>query len=163
MLSEWYAGLFQGIITMVIAIVCWLVYRRYRRRDFLWWSLAWSLHVDLVRLTGRVMQRKCVRAFSPFINLYAAILLIGGAIFSALRFRSMPDKRGKYVGNIVIAIGALLPGIGGTFTRFGHVEVLYVTEFVGLLLIYAGYRLNIRPAPDVARSAESSLELSAAL
>ena len=45
MLSEWYAGLFQGIITMVIAIVCWLVYRRYRRRDFLWWSLAWSLYV----------------------------------------------------------------------------------------------------------------------
>jgi signal transduction histidine kinase len=45
MLSEWYAALFQGIITMVIAIVCWLVYRRYRRRDFLWWSLAWSLYV----------------------------------------------------------------------------------------------------------------------
>ena len=45
MLSEWYAALFQGIITLVIAIVCWLVYRRYRRREFLWWSLAWSLYV----------------------------------------------------------------------------------------------------------------------
>ena len=45
MLSEWYAGLFQGIVTLVVAIVCWLVYRRYRRREFLWWSLAWSLYV----------------------------------------------------------------------------------------------------------------------
>lgn len=45
MLSEWYAAFFQGIITLVIAIVCWLVYRRYRRREFLWWSLAWSLYV----------------------------------------------------------------------------------------------------------------------
>ena len=45
--------------------------------------------------------------------------------------------------NVCISIGAILPGIGGAFTRFGHVEVLYVTEFIGLLLIYAGYRFNI--------------------
>lgn len=45
MVSAWYAGLFQGIVTLVTAIVCWLVYRRYRRRDFLWWSFAWSLYV----------------------------------------------------------------------------------------------------------------------
>lgn len=117
--------------------------------------------VDPVRLSGRVMQWQWVRAFSPFINTYAAIFLIGGAIVSAARFRSTPEKRGKYVGNIFIAVGALLPGIGGTFTRFGHVEVLYVTEFVGLLLIYTGYRLNIRPAPEAATSAPS-LELGTA-
>jgi hypothetical protein len=118
--------------------------------------------VDPVRLSGRVMQWQWVRSFSPFINLYAATFLIGGAIVSAVRFKKMPEKRGKYVGNIFIAIGALLPGIGGTFTRFGHVEVLYVTEFVGLLLIYAGYRLNIRPLPEVAGSVESRLELGTA-
>ena len=38
-------------------------------------------------------------------------------------------------------MGALLPGIGGTFTRFGHVEVLYVTELIGIVLIYVGYRV----------------------
>ena len=32
-----------------------------------------------------------------------------------------------------------MPGIGGSFTRFGMVEVLYVTEFIGLSLILAGY------------------------
>ena len=111
--------------------------------------------VDPVRLSGRVMQWQWVRSFSPFINLYAATFLIGGAVVSAARFRTVSEKRGKYVGNIFIAIGALLPGIGGTFTRFGYVEVLYVTEFVGLLLIYAGYRLNVRPVPEVAASAPS--------
>ena len=45
------------------------------------------------------------------------------------------------------AIGALLPGIGGSFTRFGHTEVLYVTEFAGLLLIFLGYRLNTIAPP----------------
>ena len=44
---------------------------------------------------------------------------------------------------MLIAVGALLPGIGGAFTRFGYVEVLYVTELLGLTLIYAGYRFNI--------------------
>jgi len=103
--------------------------------------------VDGHRLSGKVLGWQWVRLISPFINTYAAIFLIGGAIVSAFRFRSQPEKRGKYTGNILIAIGALLPGIGGTFTRFGHVEVLYVTEFIGLLLIYAGYRANIAPAP----------------
>jgi hypothetical protein len=99
--------------------------------------------VDQHRLTGRVLAWHRVRLVSPFINTYAAIFLIGGAIVSAMRFRSQPEQRHKFVGNIFIAIGAILPGIGGTFTRFGHVEVLYVTEFVGLLLIYVGYRYNV--------------------
>jgi hypothetical protein len=100
------------------------------------------------RLSGRVLGWQQIRMLSPFINTYAALFLIGGAIVSAARYRSQPDKRHRYVGNILIAIGAILPGIGGTFTRFGHVEVLYVTEFVGLLLIFAGYRKNVSSAPS---------------
>lgn len=100
------------------------------------------------RLSGRVLGWQWIRRLSPFINSYAAIFLIGGAIVSAMRYRSLPEHRHKYVGNVLIAVGALLPGIGGTFTRFGHVEVLYVTEFVGLLLIYAGYRKNVQGAPQ---------------
>jgi hypothetical protein len=99
--------------------------------------------VEPHRLSGRVLGWQWVRMISPFINSYAAIFLIGGAIASAYRYRGDPARHHKYVGNVLIALGALLPGIGGTFTRFGYVEVLYVTEFVGLLLIYAGYRQNI--------------------
>ncbi len=36
--------------------------------------------------------------------------------------------------------GALLPGIGGSSARLGYVEVLYVTELIGLTLIWLGYR-----------------------
>lgn len=93
------------------------------------------------RLTGRVFEWQWVRGFSPFINLYAAIFLIGGAIVSALRYWRRGDSGPRATGNALIALGALLPGIGGSFTRFGHVEVLYVTEFVGLMLIFAGYRM----------------------
>lgn len=107
--------------------------------------------VETQRLSGRVMEWEWVRLFSPFINLYSVFFLVGGAAVSALRFRRQPEHRDRYLGNILIAVGALLPGIGGTMTRAGYVEVLYVTELVGLLLIYFGYRRCVRaPAPDVA-------------
>lgn len=100
--------------------------------------------VQTYRLTGHVLIWSWVRLFSPFINLYAVTFLIGGAIVSALRYRKRRETRHRYLGNVCIALGALLPGIGGGFTRFGHTEVLYVTELIGLLLIYVGYRLNIK-------------------
>jgi len=57
----------------------------------------------------------------------------------------------------MIAVGALLPGIGGAATRAGYVEALYVTELLGLLLIYAGYRACIlAPRPDEVTSGTGS-------
>jgi len=91
------------------------------------------------RLTGAVMTWTWVRWFSPVINIYAFLFLFGGAIYSAFQYFKLPEQRNRFSGNILIAIGALLPGIGGSFTRMGYVEVLYVTELLGLLLIFAGY------------------------
>jgi hypothetical protein len=105
------------------------------------------LRLDLVephRLTGRVLGWQWVRAFSPFINTYAVLFLIGGAVLSAWRYARHRDTVYRAIGNSLIAVGSLLPGIGGTATRFGHTEVLYVTEFLGLCILYAGYRYITR-------------------
>lgn len=99
---------------------------------------------DEHRLSGEVLVWSWVRAFSPFVNTYAFIFLVGGAIVSAMHYRRREGARDAFAGNVLIAVGAVLPGIGGTFTRFGHVEVLYVTEFIGICLIWAGYWLNVR-------------------
>lgn len=104
--------------------------------------------VEAHRLTGRVMAWPWVRAFSPFINLYAFIFLVGGAVRSAVQFARRRETRYRATANALIAVGALLPGIGGSFTRFGHTEVLYVTEFVGIILIYLGYRHAVRGVPS---------------
>ena len=111
--------------------------------------------VELHRLSGKVWGWPWVRGFSPFINLYAVIFLIGGAILSAVRYRREPHMHHRFVGNIWIAVGAILPGIGGSFTRMGYTEVLYVTELIGLLCIYAGYRLNIGAPSSVDRPAST--------
>lgn len=105
--------------------------------------------VEAHRLSGSVLVWSWVRAFSPLVNSYAFVMLVGGALYSAWRYARGSGGRRKVQGNAAIALGGLLPGIGGTFTRFGHVEVLYVTEFLGLVLIYLGYRLNTTPTPDL--------------
>ena len=92
-------------------------------------------------LTGKVFAWKWVRFFSPLINLYAFIFLVGGAIYSAYKYYRKGIREAPFKGNIIIAIGGLLPGIGGTFTRMGYVQVLYITEFIGLVLIYIGYKI----------------------
>ncbi len=96
--------------------------------------------VESHRLSGKVMAWGWVRLFSPLANLYAVIFLIGGAIWSAWRYRRRGDAPSRVLGNVLIAVGAILPGVGGSFARAGTVEVLYVTELIGLLLIWAGYR-----------------------
>jgi hypothetical protein len=105
--------------------------------------------------SGRAFAWQWVRLFSPFINLYAVVFLIGGAIYSALRFRRAARAEGagaaiardRFVGNVLIAAGAILPGIGGAATRAGHTEVLYLTEILGIVLIWLGYWYNVRKRP----------------
>ena len=39
------AALLQGIVTLGTAALCWYLFAKYRRRHFLWWSLAWTMYV----------------------------------------------------------------------------------------------------------------------
>ena len=97
--------------------------------------------VETYRLSGKVLEWNAVRFFPPFINTYSLIFFVGGAAYSAWGYWKKKVSMNRCYGNILIAVGGLLPGIGGTFTRYGYVEVLYITEFVGLILIYLGYNL----------------------
>jgi len=105
--------------------------------------------------SGKVLEWQWTRGFSPFINLYAVIFLVGGAILSAWRFRKRtPDgdsknlvRKDRFIGNVLIAIGAILPGIGGVYTRAGYTLMLYIAEILGILLIWSGYWFNVRKRP----------------
>jgi hypothetical protein len=112
--------------------------------------------VETHRLTGRVFGWPWVRLFSPVVNLYAVIFLIGGAVLSALRYSTDPLNRHRMWANVFIALGAILPGIGGTATRMGHTEVLYVTELIGLVLTWTGYRISVRPVVPAAMQAAAT-------
>jgi hypothetical protein len=99
---------------------------------------------DPYHLTGLVMSWSWVRLLTPIVNVYAVVFLIGGAVWSALRHRREGGAPDRVLGNWLIAIGAILPAVGGPFARAGIVEVLYITELAGLLTIWAGYRVISR-------------------
>lgn len=88
MVSQWYAGVFQGVVTLAMAVVCWLVYRRYRRPDFLWWSIAWSLYVLRI---GAIITFSTTRSY---VWLFAHQVLTGWTAV-ALLWAALATSRGE--------------------------------------------------------------------
>ncbi len=100
---------------------------------------------------GSILVWTWVRAMTPLLNGYAAVFLIGGAVYSAVRYAVRSGAGNRAVGNSLIAFGALLPAIGGGMAKAGVVEALYVGEFVGIIFIWAGYAACVRiPQPRAA-------------
>ncbi|MEO8538272.1 MAG: hypothetical protein ABI577_00935 [bacterium] len=107
------------------------------------------------KLSGDVIEWTWVRAFSPLVNTYAFVFLVGGAVASVVRYRREGNVR-KSRANMLIAAGAILPGIGGSFTRAGYTEVLYVTELIGICLIFLGYRASTTDAQTVTSTPQTA-------
>lgn len=90
------------------------------------------------------------------LNVYGTIALVGGAIYSAYLFWRKKVLAKRMVGNILIAAGALMPAMAGSFIKAGLVDWLYVSELIGVILMYAGFLLAIAertPEGDVMTSA----------
>ncbi len=90
------------------------------------------------------------------LNVYGTIALVGGAIYSAYLFWRKKVLAKRMVGNILIAAGALMPAMAGTFVKAGLVDWLYVSELIGVILMYAGFLLAMEertPEGDVMTSA----------
>lgn len=96
---------------------------------------------EYIRLSGKLLEWRFIRFITPFINVYAFIFLVGGAIYSAVQYYKNTIDKSRCWGNVMIAIGGLLPGIGGLSSKFGHIEILYITEFIGICFIHAGYQM----------------------
>lgn len=94
--------------------------------------------------------RGSVRFFSPIMNLWGTIALVGGAIYSAWLFRRKQIMRSRMVGNWLIALGGLMPAIGGALIRLGDPSFKYTGEMLGAVLIFAGFLAATRAADDAA-------------
>jgi hypothetical protein len=102
--------------------------------------------LETFRPSGASFEWQWVRLLTPFINTYSAIFLIGSAFYSAIRWARVENGKNRAIGNAFITVGALLPGIGGAMAKAGVVEALYVGEFVGIILIWIGYRICLKDA-----------------
>ncbi|MDO8670348.1 MAG: hypothetical protein Q7O66_02825 [Dehalococcoidia bacterium] len=82
---------------------------------------------------------KNIRLFTIPFNVYGTVALIGGAIYSAAYYRSKKTMGSRALGNILIAVGAMVVAAGGTVAKAGRPEYLFVAELVGMAIIFAGY------------------------
>ena len=96
------------------------------------------------RPSGAILGWQWVRLLTPIINAYAVFFLIGGAMVSAWRHYRHRGHAHRAAGNALIALGAILPGVGGAFAKAGVVEALYVGECLGLMIIGLGDRVCAR-------------------
>ncbi|NJD58968.1 MAG: hypothetical protein C3F13_19050 [Anaerolineales bacterium] len=80
-----------------------------------------------------------VTLLTILLNIYGTFTLVGGAIYSAFIFWRKRILFNRMVGNILIAAGAILPAMGGTFIQLGLPDFLYLSEFLGAILMYVGF------------------------
>ncbi len=76
------------------------------------------------------------------LNIYGTLTLVGGAIYSAFLFWRKKILANRMFGNILIAAGALSPAVGGSLLKAGLADMLYLSEFVGAILMYIGFVMS---------------------
>jgi hypothetical protein len=78
-------------------------------------------------------------ALTIVLNIYGTLTLVGGAIYSAIIFFRKRVLANRMIGNILIAVGALAPAMAGSFVKLGLVDALYLSELIGVVLMYIGF------------------------
>ena len=73
------------------------------------------------------------------LNIYGTLTLVGGAIYSAYIFWRKRVLLNRMIGNILIAAGAFAPAMGGSFIKMGLADWMYLTELIGVILMYVGF------------------------
>jgi hypothetical protein len=100
----------------------------------------YNLSVPLSSQYKDILTRSgLVTLLTILLNVYGTLTLVGGAIYSAYIFWRKRILFNRMVGNILIAAGAILPAMGGTFIQMGLPDFLYLSEFLGAILMYVGF------------------------
>lgn len=85
-----------------------------------------------------------VRLTTPFFNIYGLLTLVGGALWSTFLFwrkRVLPNRA---IGNVLIALGALIIASTSTLTRLGYGSLLYLGEILAAIIMFGGFLTAVK-------------------
>ena len=132
-------------------------------------TAVWSAPIDVSRLEANgwhALERgPFLVALAATINAGGTLVLVGGALYSAWRLRATRGSAQRAAGCLLIAAGTVVVALGGTVTRFGRPEYLYVAMSLGIAIIFSGVLLTrrshsmrnaLRLGPDVGQGADPS-------
>ena len=109
-------------------------------------TVVWSAPIDETRLQTEgwhaIDRGPLLIALAVVLNAGGTAILAGGALFSAWAMRGKPALRQRAAGCLLIAIGTVTVASGGTLTRLGRPEFLYLAMSAGIVIIFSGILLT---------------------
>ncbi|MBI4188380.1 MAG: hypothetical protein HY529_04135 [Chloroflexi bacterium] len=96
----------------------------------------------IAHLSGNALPDD-VRAMPRYFSYAGTVALMGGAIYSSWVFWRRKILPHRMLSNILIAVGVLLPAIGGGIMRaIGAIQLFYMFELLGIIIIFIGFLRN---------------------
>jgi len=121
-------------------------------------TIVFNASVDEARLADdgweAIARGPALKTIAISLNALGTLVVVGGALYSAWKFWRLRIQQHRMIGCVLIAAGTLTAASGGTLTRLGHDEYLYIGISLGVALIFAGYLETRRP--DVTSSVTST-------
>lgn len=96
-------------------------------------------------------------ALTIILNIYGTLTLVGGTLYAAFLFWRKKVLVNRLYGNLLIAAGALFPALAGSFVKAGLVDMLYVSELIGAVLMFAGFLIATAGGEPPAKRARRNL------
>ena len=112
-------------------------------------TLVWAAPVETDRLADdgwdALERGPALIVLAASVNGLGTLVIVGGLGISAWRFWRRGIQRNRMIGCLLIAAGTLIVATGGTLTRFGQREYLYLAMSLGVAVIFTGYLWTRRP------------------
>lgn len=90
-----------------------------------------------------------LKATVASINTLGSVIIVGGALYSALMLWRKQIMRERAIGNMLIGVGALLPAAGGFLTGYFKIAgpaALSISLAVGVTVMFIGFLQASRPS-----------------
>jgi hypothetical protein len=142
----------------------------FRRRWVLW--ATWLVLIFSVAFTFAVLRNVSVDALAigeqlpsgkdvfgagtqahrlpQYFSYPAYFILLGGALWSAWKMRGRPELKDRFVGTLLIAVGATVVAGGATFAALGMLTGFVVTLLIGICVMFWGFLRASRPVAALA-------------
>lgn len=82
------------------------------------------------------------------VSIPAYLVLVGGAIWSAMRMRGRAELRDRFFGTLLIAVGAtVIAGFGSAFAALGYLAAFTISLLAGIAIMFWGFLRASRRSP----------------